>query len=112
MSEDRLPRGSLSVGIVRALARQREHGYELPITELQTQALEGGRKHTGTQAVSRAIAMLTRAGIVWTVPPERIGHTKIPMRVGLTQKAIEVLESQGVGELVSRSADARGLAVA
>ncbi len=112
MSEDRLPRGSLSVGIVRALARQRDHGYELPITELQTQALEGGRKHTGTQAVSRAIAMLTRAGIVWTVPPERIGHTKIPMRVGLTQKAIEVLEVQGVTELVSRSADARGLAVA
>ncbi len=112
MSEDRLPRGSLSVGIVRALARQGDHGYELPITELQTQALEGGRKHTGTQAVSRAIAMLTRAGIVWTVPPERIGHTKLPMRVGLTQKAIEVLESQGVAELVSRSADARGLAVA
>jgi len=112
MSEDRLPRGSLSVGIVRALARQGEHGYELPITDLQTQALEGGRKHTGTQAVSRAIAMLTRAGIVWTVPPERIGHTKVPMRVGLTQKAIEVLAAQGVGELVARSADARGLAMA
>ncbi len=112
MSEDRLPRGSLSVGIVRALARQRDHGYELPITELQTQALEGGRKHTGTQAVSRAIAMLTRAGIVWTVPPERIGHTKVPMRVGLTQKAIDLLEAQGIAELVSRSADARGLAVA
>lgn len=112
MSEDRLPRGSLAIGIVRALARQDGHGYELPITELQTQALEGGRKHTGTQAVSRAIAMLTRAGIVWTVPPERIGHTKVPMRVGLTQKAIGILEGQGVGELVARSADARGLAVA
>jgi len=112
MSEDRLPRGSLSVGIVRALARQGEQVYELPLTDLQTQALEGGRKHTGTQAVSRAIAMLTRAGIVWTVPPERIGHTKVPMRVGLTQKAIEVLAAQGVGELVARSADARGLAMA
>lgn len=112
MIEERLPRGSLSVGIVRALARQKDRGYELPITELQAHALEGGRKHTGTQAVSRAIAMLTRAGIVWTVPPERVGHTKIPMRVGLTQKAIGIVESQGVGELLARSADARGLAVA
>ncbi len=112
MAEDRLPRGSLSLGIVRALARQHGHGYELAITELQTQALEGGRKHTGTQAVSRAIAMLTRAGIVWTVPPERRGHSKIPMRVGLTQKAIDVLEAEGEAELLSRSAEARGLAVA
>jgi hypothetical protein len=112
MTEDRLPRSSLSVGIVRALARRGEHGYELPITELQTHALEGGRKHTGTQAVSRAIAMLTRAGIVWTVPPERVGHTRIPMRVGLTQMAIEIVQSQGIGELVARSADARGLAIA
>ncbi len=112
MTLDRLPRGSLSVGIVKALARQKDHGFELAITELQTHALEGGRKHTGTQAVSRAIAMLTRAGIVWTVPPERIGHTKVPMRVGLTQKAIDVLKAEGVEELVLRSAEARGLAVA
>lgn len=93
----------LTFDVVDTLADAETDGYELELGRLHAVLWRNGHRHGGIPRVASTLAMLETAGLVWTERGVPGAWPRKPGRVGLTQKAVEVLTAHGRDALRDRA---------
>lgn len=94
--------------VLELLHRRCDDGFELPLRDLRAEVWQRSRYASG-QRLSAAIAMLERSGLVWTEPDSPDGFGRVATRVGLTQRALELIGKDGVDGALRGSNARRGI---
>jgi hypothetical protein len=97
---------SLGGDIVEVLAGVDATG-ELEMQPLRAELWLRRHRHSGVARITRTLAMLERAGLLWIDPGEKRRRPFLPPRVGLTEHALQILRTGGLDALRRQ---ARGLA--
>lgn len=97
--------------VLELLQRRADDGFELRLRDLRSEVWRRSRYASG-QRLSAAVAMLERSGLVWIEPGPPDGFGRVATRVGLTQRALELIGREGVEGALRASNARRGLGAA
>jgi hypothetical protein len=91
---------AVSRAILGALWARNESGFEASLPELRAATAATRSRYGGTHRFTGALAMLARSDLIWTVGTIYENGLRIPPAFGLTQRAISLIESEGMESLL------------